>query len=43
MAFIENVASGLLVTLIIWGTRQARIHWRRRHTDHTSGQEASES
>jgi len=43
MAFIENVASGLLVALIIWGTNRARIHWRRRHTDHASDREASES
>jgi len=32
MSFIENVASGLLVALIVWGISRARIHWRRRQT-----------
>ncbi|MEU7664857.1 hypothetical protein [Streptomyces lincolnensis] len=42
MNVIENVASGLLVALIIWGTRRAGLHWRRRRPRRAPDHEAAD-
>ncbi len=35
MNIVENVASGLLVALAVWGARRVRLEWRRRRTART--------
>jgi hypothetical protein len=42
MTVIENVTSGLLVALIIWGTRWAGVHWRRHRPRRASDHEAAD-
>lgn len=35
MNIVENVTSGLLVALAVWGARWVRLEWHRRRTTRT--------
>ncbi|MFJ3928536.1 hypothetical protein [Streptomyces sp. NPDC090022] len=37
MSIFENVVSGVIVALLLWGARQAGVVWRRRRAEGTAG------
>ncbi|MEU8844118.1 hypothetical protein AB0D97_34245 [Streptomyces roseus] len=37
MNIVENVVSGIILALLLWGARKARIVWRRRRAERTEG------
>ncbi|MEU3906226.1 hypothetical protein AB0F20_20675 [Streptomyces goshikiensis] len=37
MNIVENVVSGIILALLLWGARKARIVWHRRRADRTAG------
>ncbi|WP_302851343.1 hypothetical protein [Streptomyces lunaelactis] len=43
MNIFENVVSGLLVALAIWGVRWTRLEWRRRRVARAAGRESVDS
>ncbi|MFJ6761103.1 hypothetical protein ACIQNK_39630 [Streptomyces sp. NPDC091273] len=37
MNIVENVVSGIILALLLWGARKARIGWRRRRAERGAG------